>query len=173
MIVGNVATPQAVIELQKWGANAIKCGIAGGHVCTTRLKTGFYRPMVSMILECAGVATVPLIADGGIAHGGDVAKALACGAHMVMAGKMFAGYDESAGDLIEIEERKYKTYFGSASEYNKDDQKYIEGKKILVDYNGSMKKLLKELHEDLQSSISYSGGKTISALNNRRLLIEI
>lgn len=173
LIVGNVATPQAVMRLQKWGADAIKIGIAGGHVCITRIKTGFYRPMVSTILDCADVAIVPLIADGGIACGGDTAKALACGAHMVMAGQMFAGYDESAGDLIEIDGRKYKAYFGSASEHNKDKQKHIEGKKILVDYRGSMEEMLKELREDLQSSISYAGGRTVGALNNRRLLIEI
>lgn len=164
LIVGNVATSEAVKEIQEWGADAIKVGIAGGNVCITKDKTGFHRPMISTIQDCVSVAKVPIIADGGIETHGDIAKALACGATMVMAGKLFAGYDESAGNVIEINDRQYKEYYGSASAYNKDEKNHIEGKKILVDYKGSMGKLLKELKEDLQSSISYAGGKKVSDL---------
>lgn len=170
LIVGNVASAEAVSELEQWGADAIKVGIAGGHVCITKDKTGFHRPMVSTILDCVSAATVPIIADGGVSTHGDIAKALSCGAHMVMAGLLFAGYDESAGDIIEIEGKRYKEYFGSASEYNKAHKRNIEGRKTLVDYKGPMTRLLGELHEDLQSSISYAGGQDLSVFNPRLLL---
>ena len=167
LIVGNVASPEAVEDIQRWKTvDAIKVGIAGGSVCITKTKTGFHRPMVSTVLDCYSVSEIPIIADGGIREHGDIAKALACGATMVMAGSLFAGYDESAGNIIEIEDKYYKEYFGSASKYNKEEIKNIEGKKILIPYRGPMKKLLKELKEDLQSSISYAGGNSLMHLND-------
>lgn len=171
LIAGNVATAEAVRDLEKWGAMAIKCGIAGGRVCLTKNKTGFHRPMVSTVLDCVSEATVPIIADGGIVEHGDIAKAITCGATMVMAGSLFAGYDESAGDVVEIDKKQCKEYFGSASQYNKGEYKNVEGKKILVDYKGPMAKLIKELKEDLQSSISYAGGKDLSALTTCEMIV--
>jgi len=165
LIVGNVATQNAIVDLEKWGADASKIGISCGKVCITKNKTGFSRPMVSTILECVSVAKNPIIADGGIVEHGDVAKAIALGADMVMAGSLFAGYDESAGKILEIQNTMYKEYFGSASEYNKNEYKNVEGKKILIPYKGSMDKLLKELKEDLRSSISYSGGNELKNLS--------
>ena len=148
----------------KWGADAIKVGIAGGRVCITKNKTGFHRPMVSTVLNCVmEAAGVPIIADGGIEEHGDIAKAIALGAHMVMAGSLFAGYDQSAGQIVEIEKRLHKEYFGSASEHNKGKYQNVEGKKILVNYKGPMEKLLIELKEDLQSSISYSGNRDLDS----------
>jgi len=165
LIVGNVATSEAVRELQDWGTvDAIKVGIASGKTCITKNKTGFHRPMASTISDCYGVAEVPLIADGGIKEHGDIAKSIACGATMVMAGYLFAGYDKSAGGIIEIEDREYKEYFGSASKFNKEEAKNIEGKKILIPYRGDMDKLLVEIKEDLQSSISYAGGTELEDL---------
>lgn len=164
LIGGNIATAEAARDLESWGCNAIKAGIAGGRVCITKNKTGFHRPMVSTTLECAAAVKVPVIADGGVVEHGDIAKALACGAAMVMAGSLFAGYDESAGNIVEIGGKHYKEYFGSASQYNKGAYVNVEGKKILVEYKGSMGKLLTELQEDLQSSISYAGGRNLSAL---------
>jgi GMP reductase len=166
LIGGNIATADAARDLELWGCDAIKAGIAGGRVCITKNKTGFHRPMVSTTLDCASAVKVPVIADGGIVEHGDVAKAIACGAAMVMAGSLFAGYDESAGNIVEISGKQYKEYFGSASQYNKGAYVNVEGKKILVDYRGSMRKLLVELAEDLQSSISYAGGRTLSALRD-------
>jgi GMP reductase len=165
LIVGNVATSEAVEEIESWGADAIKVGIAGGSVCITKNKTGVHRPMVSTVLDCSNVAKVPIVADGGIIEHGDIAKALACGATMVMAGSLFAGYDQSAGNIIEIDDRMYKEYYGSASKYNKNEYKNVEGKKILIQYKGDMSKLLIELKEDLQSSISYVGGTKVEHLN--------
>jgi len=164
LIVGNVATSEAVKDLEKWGADAIKTGISCGKVCITRNKTGVSREMVSTLLDCCGVSKVLIIADGGIVEHGDVAKAIACGATMIMAGSLFAGYDQSAGSIIEIEDTWYKEYYGSASKHNKDEAKNIEGKKILIKYRGDMIRLLTELKEDLQSSISYVGGRTLSDL---------
>ena len=164
LIVGNVATCNAVCDLEKWGADAIKVGIAGGSVCITKNKTGVSRPMVSCLRECCNTANVPIIADGGIVEHGDIAKALACGATMVMAGSLFAGYDQSAGSLIEINDTEYKEYYGSASKHNKEEIKNIEGKKTLIKYRGDMKRLLTELKEDLQSSISYTGGISLRDL---------
>jgi len=166
LIVGNVATGDAARELEKWGADAIKVGIAGGSVCITKNKTGVHRPMVSTIKECVSATTSDtiIIADGGIVEHGDIAKAIACGADMVMAGSLFAGYDQSAGSITEIGDTEYKEYYGSASKHNKSEVKNIEGKKTLIKYRGDMDRLLKELKEDLQSSISYTGGLSLSDL---------
>ncbi|MDC7690627.1 GMP reductase [Vogesella indigofera] len=170
LIGGNIATAEAARELQEWGCDAIKAGIAGGRVCITKNKTGFHRPMVATVRDCAAAVSVPLIADGGIVEHGDVAKALACGASMVMAGSLFAGYDESAGEIVEIDGKHYKEYFGSASQFNKGEYKNVEGKKILVEYKGSIARLLHELQEDLQSSVSYAGGRELSALRTVQMI---
>ena len=165
LIVGNIATGDACLDLEKWGAMAIKGGLACGHVCITRNKTGFSRAMVTTILDCikSGIK-IPLIADGGISEHGDIAKSIVCGATMAMAGSLFAAYDQSAGQIIEIEDKMYKEYYGSASKYNKDTYSNIEGKKTLIPYKGDMERLLKELKEDLQSSISYGGGRCLEDL---------
>ena len=178
LIVGNIASREAARAVHSWGADALKAGIAGGKVCITKNKTGFHRPMVSTILDCATytrAAGIPLIADGGIVEHGDIAKAFACGANLVMAGSLFAGYDQSAGEVIEItmdgrSPRAYKEYYGSASQYNKGEYKNVEGKKILIDYRGNMERLLLELQEDLQSSISYVGGTQVGDLINAELI---
>ncbi|XLM19653.1 GMP reductase [Chromobacterium piscinae] len=170
LIGGNVATAEAARDLEAWGCDAIKAGIAGGRVCITKNKTGFHRPMISTVRDCVGAVTIPVIADGGIVEHGDIAKALVCGATMIMAGSLFAGYDESAGDIVEITGKHYKEYFGSASQFNKGAYVNVEGKKILVEYKGSMGKLLRELQEDLQSSVSYAGGSTLSALREVEMI---
>jgi len=166
LIVGNVATGEAAVQIEKYGADAIKVGIAGGSVCITKNKTGIHRPMVSTIKECVSAtrSDTIIIADGGVIEHGDVAKAIACGADMVMAGSLFAGYDQSAGSIIEIEDTMYKEYYGSASKHNKNEIKNIEGKKTLIKYRGDMTRLLTELKEDLQSSISYVGGMALCRL---------
>jgi GMP reductase len=140
--------------------------VVHNSVCITREKTGFYRPMVSALWDCSSVAKVPLIADGGISFHGDINKAIASGAHMVMAGSLFAGYDESAGDIVEIDGKKYKEYYGSASETNKNERRHIEGRKILIDYKGPMDRLLNELVEDITSGISYAGGQFVRDLRD-------
>jgi len=164
LIVGNMAVAEAVQEIEAWGADCCKLFIGPGAACTTKLKTGFTRPTISCLQECVAAATKPVIADGGIREHGDIAKAVACGATMTMAGSIFNGYDESGGEIIEIDGHKKSIYFGSASEHNKGRYTHVEGKKLFQDYKGSMESLLVEMQEDLRSSISYAGGKDLSAL---------
>lgn len=173
LIVGNVASAEACLELSLWGAMACKVGIGPGSVCITYLKTGVgtHGYQLSCVKTCAENSNIPIIADGGIVEHGDIAKAIVCGATMVMAGSLFAGYEQSAGNIIEIEDTMYKEFYGSASKHNKEECKNIEGKKILIKYRGDMKRLLIELKEDLQSSISYVGGKKLKDLKKANYCI--
>jgi GMP reductase len=171
LIAGNVCTADAVLELEEWGADAVKIGIAGGSVCITKNKTGFFRPMASTVIECAAVAKKSIIADGGVTEIGHIALSLSLGATMVMCGKIFAGYDQSAGNIVEIDQKKYKEYFGSASKENKKHSSHIEGKKTLIDYKGDMNIFLNEIEDDLKSSCSYAGGNSLKFLKNTEKII--
>ena len=160
IIAGNVGTPEAVIELETWGADATKVGVGPGKVCITKLKTGFGTGgwQLSALKWCARVATKPIIADGGIREHGDIAKSVRFGASMVMIGSMLAGHEESPGQTVEVDGRLFKEYYGSASDFNKGEYKHVEVKRILEPIKGHLKDTLREMQEDLQSSISYAGG---------------
>jgi GMP reductase len=166
VIAGNVATPEAVIDLENWGADATKVGVGPGKVCITKLKTGFGTGgwQLSALKWCARVATKPIIADGGIRHHGDIAKSVRFGASMVMVGSLFAGHEESPGATVEVDGKRFKEYYGSASDYNKGEYKHVEGKRILEPIKGTLAETLREMHEDLQSSISYAGGRVLGDL---------
>ncbi len=166
IIAGNVGTPEGVIDLENWGADATKVGIGPGKVCITRLKTGFGTGgwQLSALKWCARVATKPIIADGGIRHHGDIAKSVRFGASMVMIGSLFAGHEESPGHTVEVDGRRYKEYYGSASDFNKGEYKHVEGKRILEPVKGHLADTLREMREDLQSSISYAGGRQLADL---------
>ena len=166
VIAGNVATPEAVRELENAGADATKVGVGPGKVCTTKLKTGFGTGgwQLAALHLCSKAARKPLIADGGIRDHGDIAKSVRFGASMVMVGSLFAGHDESPGDLIEQDGKMYKEYFGSASAYQKGEHKNVEGKRIVVPHKGPIKGTLDEMKQDLQSSISYAGGKDLESI---------
>ncbi|MEG1770793.1 MAG: GMP reductase [Comamonas sp.] len=163
VIAGNVGTPEAVIELESWGADATKVGIGPGKVCITKLKTGFGTGgwQLSALKWCARVATKPIIADGGIRSHGDIAKSIRFGASMVMIGSLFAGHEESPGNTVEVDGEKFKEYYGSASDFNKGEYKHVEGKRILEPVKGTLASTLIEMEQDIQSSISYSGGKKL------------
>jgi GMP reductase len=163
VIAGNVGTPEAVIDLENWGADATKVGIGPGKVCITRLKTGFGTGgwQLSALKWCARVATKPIVADGGIRHHGDIAKSIRFGASMVMIGSLFAGHEESPGQTVEVDGKLYKEYYGSASDFNKGEYKHVEGKRILEPIKGKLPDTLREMREDLQSSISYAGGRVL------------
>ncbi|WP_394755839.1 GMP reductase [Rhodoferax sp.] len=163
VIAGNVATPEAVIDLENWGADATKVGIGPGKVCITKLKTGFGTGgwQLSAVKWCARVATKPIIADGGIHEHGDIAKSIRFGATMVMIGSMLAGHEESPGKSVEVDGKLYKEYYGSASDFNKGEYKHVEGKRILEPVKGKLADTLIEMEQDVQSSISYSGGKKL------------
>ena len=166
LTVGNVATPEAVRELENEGADATKVGVGPGRACITKLKTGFGTGgwQLAALRMCSKVARKPLIADGGIRHNGDIAKSVRFGASMVMIGSILAGHEESPGNVIKIDGKTYKQYWGSASEVQKGAYRNVEGKQMLVPYRGSIKDTLKEMQEDFQSSISYAGGKDLSAI---------
>ena len=164
VIAGNIGTPEAVIDVEAWGADATKVGIGPGKVCITRMKTGFGTGgwQLSALKWCARVATKPIIADGGIREHGDIAKSVRFGASMVMIGSMLAGHAESPGKTVEVDGQLFKEYYGSASEFNKGAQRNIEGKRILEPLKGRLADTLREMEDDLQSSISYAGGTQLA-----------
>lgn len=163
VIAGNIGTPEAVIDLENWGADATKVGIGPGKVCITKLKTGFGTGgwQLSALKWCARVATKPIIADGGIRCHGDIAKSIRFGATMVMIGSMFAGHEESPGQTVEVNGELFKEYYGSASDFNKGEYRHVEGKRILEPIKGKLADTLQEMEQDIQSSISYAGGTAL------------
>jgi GMP reductase len=173
VIAGNVGTPEAVIDLENWGADATKVGVGPGKVCITRLKTGFGTGgwQLSALKWCARVATKPIIADGGIRHHGDIAKSIRFGATMVMIGSLFAGHEESPGQTVEVDGKLYKEYYGSASDFNKGEYRHVEGKRILEPVKGKLADTLREMQEDLQSSISYAGGRAVADIRKVNYVI--
>ncbi|RPF50643.1 GMP reductase [Aquisalibacillus elongatus] len=168
VIAGNVGTPEAVRELENAGADATKVGIGPGKVCITKIKTGFGTGgwQLAAIRHCAKAASKPIIADGGIRTHGDIAKSIRFGASMVMVGSLFAGHEESPGETVEIDGQLYKEYFGSASEFQKGEKKNVEGKKEWVKHKGHLQDTLTEMEQDLQSAISYAGGRTLQAIRH-------
>jgi GMP reductase len=174
IIAGNVASAGAVVDLENWGADAVKCGIAQGDACTTYGQTGFGTPMFSCIQECADIATKPIIADGGIRTNGDFAKAIVAGGTMVMAGSIFAACIDSPAETVyreiitnelsnrgtgKIIVKPYKVYYGSASVKNKGTNVHVEGRAVELECNKMIyAEKLHEITESLQSSISYAGG---------------
>ena len=172
IMAGNVATPEAYMDLVSWGADSVRVGIGGGSICTTRIKTGHGIPTLQSILECAPVAKttgVKLIADGGIKSSGDIVKALAAGADFVMVGSLLAGTDKTPGDILEDDTGgKYKSYRGMASyEAQKDfkgPSKHIEGVASVVQYKGTTSQVVERLAAGVRSGLSYSGARNIKEL---------
>jgi GMP reductase len=173
VIAGNVGTPEGVIDLENWGADATKVGVGPGKVCITRLKTGFGTGgwQLSALKWCSRVATKPIVADGGIRHHGDIAKSVRFGASMVMVGSLFAGHEDSPGQTVEVDGKLFKEYYGSASDFNKGEYRHVEGKRILEPVKGRLADTLREMREDLQSSISYAGGTQLTDLKRVNYVI--
>tara|TARA_E500000081_G_scaffold153620_1_gene188400 strand:+ start:5410 stop:6381 length:972 start_codon:yes stop_codon:yes gene_type:complete len=170
IIAGNVSTPSAVRDLAVWGADIVKVGIGQGSPCTTKDKTGFTMPMFSCTTWCSNIfkddestEPIPIISDGGVKCTGDIAKAMAAGATMVMAGGIFAACIDSPAVLSTVNNVPHKAYFGSASAENKGHNNNIEGKLTNIASNGmTYESKLNEIRQDIQSSISYSGGESLS-----------
>ena len=169
IIAGNVTTREGTQALVEWGADAVKVGIGQGHVCTTRLETGFGMPMFSTVQECSEDCVVPIIADGGISHYGDLAKAMVAGASMVMSGSMFARCLDSPAEHQWVFGKgagQYKKWYGSASEENKGQDKYVEGKCVIEETNYlTYEQMIRKWKEAFQSAISYAGGYDVRAFN--------
>jgi GMP reductase len=163
LIGGNICTPDAVIDLEEWGCDAVKCGIGGGSACTTYHSTGFGNRgwQAAMISDCVKVAKKPIIADGSIKEHCDIVKSLVLGASMVMVGGMLAGYNESPGKRVKnaINGDCHKEFWGSASSSQLGKTNRIEGiKKLVPCKEVSIFNKLIEIEESIQSAISYAGG---------------
>uniref|UniRef100_A0A7C4GIH8 Inosine-5'-monophosphate dehydrogenase n=1 Tax=Fervidobacterium thailandense TaxID=1008305 RepID=A0A7C4GIH8_9BACT len=188
VIAGNVATGEATEELIKAGADAVKVGIGPGSICTTRIVAGIGVPQLTAILECAKVAKkydVPIIADGGIRYSGDIVKALAAGAETVMIGSIFAGTEESPGETVLYQGRKYKVYrgmgsigamkAGSADRYfQNENQKFVpEGVEGMVPYKGHVKDVVYQLIGGLRAGMGYVGARNIKELQVKAKFIRV
>ncbi len=190
LIAGNIATAKAAAALCKAGADAVKVGIGPGSICTTRIVSGVGVPQISAIDECALEAKkfgVPVIADGGIKYSGDIAKALAAGAHSVMIGSLLAGTDESPGELFTYQGRQYKSYRGMGSlgamqkgssdryfqQGTAQDKLVPEGIEGRVPYVGSIKNVVHQLLGGLRSSMGYVGAKDIEDFQKKAEFVEI
>ncbi len=190
VIAGNVATAEAVEALIDAGADGVKVGIGPGSICTTRVVAGVGVPQITAISDCARVGDkhgVPIIADGGIKYSGDVTKALAAGAWCVMIGSLFAGTDESPGDLVLYQGRSYKVYRGMGSlgamrKGSKDrygqggaaDEKLVpEGIEGRVPYRGSLMSILYQLVGGLRSGMGYTGSSSIADLRQNARFVRI
>ncbi len=185
LISGNVATYEAAKDLFIAGADCVKVGIGPGSICTTRIETGHGVPQLTAILEASKAAkefNKTIIADGGIKNSGDIVKALAAGASAVMLGNILAGCDETPGEVIEHNGKKYKKYFGSTSveqkqkhfENIKNDSNYlkhIEGVSGAVLYKGPVVELIEKLKAGINSGLSYSGAKDIPELQQKAKFI--
>ncbi len=197
VIGGNVATRAGAQALINAGADAVKVGVGPGSICTTRVVAGVGVPQVTAIMEAAKAckkSDVPLIADGGLQYSGDIAKAIVSGADSVMLGSLLAGCDESPGELIEIDGRKYKSYRGMGSlgamqsrgekkSYSKDrymqddvlaeDKLVPEGIEGKVAYRGSVATVVHQLVGGLRSGMGYAGAATIDDLKRNGRLVQI
>ncbi|MEC7367616.1 MAG: IMP dehydrogenase [Actinomycetota bacterium] len=170
IIAGNVATLEAFNDLADWGADAIRVGIGGGSICSTRIMTGHGIPTFQSVLNCTkSDRSAVLIADGGIKNSGDIVKALAAGADMVMLGSMLAGTEESPGQALQDNlGNKFKVYRGMASREAqiawRGEARSLEGVSTTVPYKGEVSSILADLTQNIRSGLSYSGCRTISEL---------
>ena len=166
VIAGNVATGGAALRLQDAGADAIRVGIGGGSLCTTRIKTGFGVPNVTSLQDCASVVSVPVIACGGIRSSGDIAKALGVGANAVILGSLIAGTKEAPGAIIEKQNGLYKRYRGAASLETKSihgqAKRNVEGESTVVPFKGGVKFIIEGLLDGLRSALSYAGANNLT-----------
>lgn len=190
VIAGNVATAEATLALIEAGADGVKVGIGPGSICTTRIVAGVGVPQISAIDECASVGRkhgVPIIADGGIRYSGDIAKALAVGASVIMAGSLLAGTEESPGDTIMFQGRQYKSYRGMGSigamtkgstdryfqEGTAADKLVPEGIEGRVPFRGSIAAVVHQMMGGLRSSMGYCGSESIEAFWDKAEFVEI
>jgi len=190
VVAGNIATAEAAEDLIEAGADALRVGIGPGAICTTRVVTGVGVPQITAVSDCAKVGDahgVPVIADGGIRHSGDITKAIAAGASTVMMGNLFAGLDESPGKLIIYRGRRFKTYRGmgsmdamvngSADRYNQegvDRSKLVpEGVEGRVPYRGPLADFVWQVLGGLRSGMDHCGTHTIEQLRTQAKFIRI
>jgi IMP dehydrogenase len=188
IVVGNIATAEAAKDLAKAGADAVKVGIGPGSICTTRVIAGIGVPQLSAVYHVAQALKgtgIPIIADGGIRYSGDIVKALAGGASSIMAGSLFAGVEESPGETIIFEGRKFKTYRGMGSidamqqgskdryfqDMEDDIQKLVpEGIVGRVPYKGTLIEVIHQMVGGLKAGMGYTGSKDIEQLQKAKFI---
>lgn len=188
LVIGNIATPEAAKALADAGADAIKVGIGPGSICTTRVVAGIGIPQFSAIFNVAKAlrgSGIPIIGDGGIRYTGDIVKAIAAGANSIMAGSLFAGVDESPGETIIFEGRKYKTYrgmgsieamqLGSKDRYFQSDEHDVEklvpeGIVGRVPYKGTLGEVVHQMVGGLRAGMGYTGSPDIASLHQARFI---
>jgi len=183
IIAGNVVTGEMVEELLLVGADIIKVGIGPGSVCTTRVKTGVGYPQLSAIIECSDAAhglKGHIIADGGCKVPGDVAKAFGGGADFVMLGGMLAGHEESGGEMIEEDGKKFKLFYGMSSKTAMDkhaggvaEYRASEGKTVKIKYKGNVSETVKDILGGVRSTCTYVGASTLKELSKRTTFIRV
>jgi GMP reductase len=167
IIAGNVSSIEATVDLDKWGADAIKVGVGPGSACTTWPTTGFGSRNIqaSIVNQCASVTKKHIICDGGIRNPGDISKSIVLGSTMVMVGGMLSAFLDSPGRIVEIDDVKYKEFYGSASSRQSNKTSRIEGMvKLNKMKNSTLVEYMEYLSECLQSSISYGGGNKLTDL---------
>ncbi len=183
IIAGNVVTGEMVEELILAGADIIKVGIGPGSVCTTRIKTGVGYPQLSAIIECADAAHGlggQIIGDGGCKVPGDVAKAFGGGSDFVMLGGMFAGHDESGGEIVEENGKTYRLFYGMSSQTAMDkhsggvaEYRASEGKTVKVAYKGPVSETVKDILGGVRSTCTYVGASKLKELSKRTTFIRV
>jgi len=183
IVAGNVVTGEMVEELLLSGADIVKVGIGSGSVCTTRKKAGVGYPQLSAVIECADAAHGlggRIISDGGCACPGDVAKAFGGGADFVMIGGMFAGHDESGGETVEREGKRYKMFYGMSSETAMGkhsggvaEYRATEGKAVEVPYKGPISESVREILGGVRSACTYVGALALRELTKRTTFIRV
>ena len=193
VIAGNVVTGEGADALIDAGADAVKCGVGPGSICTTRVVAGVGVPQVTAVFDCAEAASrhgVPVIADGGLTSSGDIAKAIAAGADTVMLGSMLAGTDESPGDVILVQGERFKEYRGmgslgamKAGSFSKDryyqgdvedvDKLVPQGIEGRVPYKGRLEPILHQLIGGLRQAMGFCGAETIEALKLEARFVRI
>jgi IMP dehydrogenase len=191
IVVGNIATPEAAKDLIKLGVDAIKVGIGPGSICTTRVVAGVGVPQFTAIQEISTVTSkskTPMISDGGIRFSGDIVKALAAGGNCIMAGSLFAGTDESPGEVFLFQGRSYKSYRGMGSlgamargsadryfqdEINESIKLVPEGIEGRIPYKGTVSNVLFQLTGGLKSGMGYTGSKDLSSLRKNAKFVRL
>jgi len=171
VIIGNIAGGSTLKQLVNAGADAVRIGIGGGSVCTTSVQTGIGIGQVSSLIDVYFLRQeqkldIALIADGGIKSPGDVAKALACGADIVMLGRMLAGTKETPGEVIKYNDQLWKKYRGSASFGVKMKSEFIEGEETMIPYKGPVRNVINSISDGLKSSMSYLNCESLDDLKN-------
>jgi IMP dehydrogenase len=178
IMAGNVATLEGINDLADWGANSVRCNIGGGSICSTRVQTGHGLAGLQTIMDCARTdRDVQVIADGGIKNSGDIVKALAAGADVVMCGSLFAGTDETPGQIFEDSDgTNWKSYRGMASKEAqviwRGRYSSFEGVAARVPYRGSVGPILKDLERGIRSGFSYSGARNLEELQSKAIFVK-